>query len=412
MNKLLEESNYYEILEKTAKSKKMARDLQYKEYIDFILNYCKNKNIILYINEKEYTIYLYTNNIFYIGKNICDGLFKKFADPYFKLTIVHKKMLTSIHWKYFLLCKIYDVGIIINNKKTLKISEIINYNEKDNIKYFADNELLIKSLDILTDLEHYNDWEDELFFANDIIKKLYNRKLYDLPTIEIIGGSTTEKQMITSDFLKSKIVEEFLPRNDDFILTGVWVYNLLSKKEKKNRLYTLEEIDVISVINKSDDALKVIENFLKTYVEYTSIVNRIIRIPFDEFTEKFTIYVVLDKRKVPIINIYNTASFKLIPYITSFDEIKITSLLYLMKILCINVYWQNIYLKIGIIDDNKFKIKKNIYENIIIYLLGNKYMKENIFTNTYYGIFIEKTILLKDLHLNEMFHPYHPYLSK
>jgi len=417
MNNLLIDSNFFNVLEKAAYFKKLAHEQKFKLYMEFIINFCKNNvNVILFMNELDQEINIYTNNSFYVGKDICDKLYEQYQDPYFKLSIVNHNMLSTINWKYYLLCKIYDLGIILNQKKTLKIIDLIQTINKDNIRYFNDVELIIYSLEILTDLEKFSYWEHEFITINKLMIDKFGKNFDIVKGGENKSNKHDDKLNIKHkednivDVIKSKLITDFLPKNEDFILSGVWVYNLLNMEHKKNKLYTLEEIDLIMKYKKENDIPVSLQKFIEKYNVTVDIMNRIIRIPFDEFTEKFTIFIMVDRKRIPIINIYNTGSFKLIPYI-KYNDIKICGISYLLKTIFINIYWQNIYKNANIIDENKYDIKTKIYYNIINNILDNNYLKKNIFKEDYFGTFVEKTILLKEKNLNKMFYPYYPFLS-
>ena len=349
----------------------------YKPFLDASLEYAKeNKFYIQPLpNDKllQYKYTFYTPNAFEQAKKLCLHLYN--IDPNYLSR--YAKLITKIKYMQF--------SIIINERELVTIYNI--HNDVKNIftkGEYIDNYVI--NINILTKLyspQYFDEWDV-------LCEELYDNVIEKTEIINIENKSITLAANKDS-LLFTNLINKFIKKSNN-ILIGTYA---IHKKTPKR-------LQIISQKSFSEN-IEIINKIL-------SITSTITQLKFvtDDRIKKLTIYY----NKVPILDIFNSAQYELIPYIED-NDIKYGSIFVIMKFLLIDYYSLKILLSRDIINENYYNsIVHTIsidYNSLAQYL--KKYKKTLIrHEYKYIGVYVDLDLIIKrsNVENDDMFLPYYP----
>jgi len=211
---------------------------------------------------------------------------------------------------------------------------------------------------------------------------------------EKIGGKIKHRNRTNCNIpinittLRSLIFEKFVTR--DYIVVGSWATIELTDQPQLSKLQIISK-------NKIEDDIAALSQFLKLYTEYGITWNEHnMHIPQDFRVHRITVHVQYPTcdggiKEKPLLDIFNSAQFELIPYINMSNN-SIGNYWVLLRFLMIDLLVIRLIWRLGRIDEKV----KNRHLNDIFTVMGNIRNNE-ILTNTvfgadYYGVHIDQIV--------------------
>ena len=270
----------------------------------------------------------------------------------------------------------------------------------------------------------------------DIESKLYNKMIKGIGK-KIIGSADNELSIYSQ-----KILDKIMKMIKDYnvIIIGDYAvdFALQKKSEKQNRLQllygnvdnkTTEITELTDLLN--EDFIKKLNNNIQKITDEmlkkenkqglkTKYVKYDLNIPVDPFLRKYTIYLQLGEKSIPIMDIFNSLSYELVPFIKH-DNFKYAGLFVLMRFKLIDIYSSRLIIKLSS-KQNEIRFIEN---KILEFISQLKLIKEKINNllssdpfllfqlNNYAGVYYPQNILNKFLMGDTKFKftKYYPYLK-
>lgn len=373
--------NYFDTEKKIAEEGYIKNDrLQYKPIFDMVYKISEdNENIILEkrnLKDPQTDMAVYTTNAIKLATYISNRIHDNFG-KYVSMSATLPNQEYSIMYNMRRLLTIYQ----IEKYKKLKISVLFSTEKINKIQYFPPNVELIDIYHKLY-LPQYNESWKELKRKKQTYKK-------------IVGGVCVpckKKRQIDINNIKSLFVR-FL-HNTTYVLIGEWAYNLYNKK-------SISSDANISIISENDVSVDYanISSFMKSLTMYGIYYKkRKLYIPKDRRLIKHTFYIKfndgINASDKPFLDIYNSASYELIPYTqhTINDiNVKIANTYVLLRFLYIDLWLINLVDNLVKTDKTKMKINKSHIKKLIT-LIQKQKQDDNIY---YTGIFVDNKIAQK-----------------
>ncbi len=278
---------YWEILEKKSQPIiKKDRD-KFTIYINIINQFINKYNLLHSIIDDK--IYIFSNNSEENGKKLIQFFKDHIVDSYI---IQLREMFGNIF------------SFSINFRVMLEFHQyydFLNKNYKNLTPYknnqFINDVILIKKYHELYNIENYNNWENILQDINKITPEyelLLNKNIKE-------GGNAPIFEKFT-DNIDINILLNFLHKKDVIFLNNIT--NIFPSR-----------IEIISLIE-FDSFKTELDNFFKELNYTFKFISNKVYIPFDIRLKKATFYLIKDGEKegTPVIDIYNSGTFELIPY--------------------------------------------------------------------------------------------------
>ena len=416
--------NYINILKSDSLKQKYLLIDKYKDIYQLILNYClKNEDIIL----SDLDILIDKD----ISKNLCYNLYSPYpfkhatllSNEISKITklvemrtlISHKEfsininLIQMINFYALPYIKIANKNIKFINTIILPIDKSIN-KELINLQFLSPEIELINVYNKLYNPVYVDEWEKLL----KLEKKLYiiYKHIFIIKNINL--KHYVDKSLIN---LKQYIVNNwcFL----DKIIIGYWGYILYVKDDNSHNFEDInifnlknERLQIISQNSIENDILT-LETLVKKKSSFQiSYKQQNINIPKDFRIKKYIISIVKNGNSIIIMEIYNSSSFELIPYIdiTYLNfKYRVGNPFVLLRFFLID-YWLLRYI------NALSKISTIIYENKLNNIMKCiKFIRSKIdlgFGIKYTGQYIDEIIADKLRKLSTKRHiPYLPYVK-
>jgi hypothetical protein len=370
---------------------------------------------------------LYTDDTFNHAKKLTDQLYTAHS-PHINNKFVSLR--TDIRHREF--------TIVINTRQLVKIYNLDKYRNirlidlmgpvtkkgyfDQDLKCISEEIQLIEIYHTLYSPSKISLWEDYLIAENDLynsIKHIVSKKA----TTTLTEGGNDDSKASSKAKWKSHIdgiiIDKIIRNTSNVIIGDYALANINSFKSdcenlsSRLQIITSDEIEVIS--SKIEKALKASkQQSTISFIKYS------LNLPTDFQIIKWTIYLTTDKNQTPIMDVFNSSSFELIPYINGSGPttgIKYGNLFVLLRFKFIDLWVLRLILNIG--SDNEKFIKSKIGEILNQIRLIRDYVdiksKEDLFQlSDYAGVYINETVAKKKLitERGERFPPYYPAKQK
>lgn len=452
---LLDTNFLSRVQNKALKTIKKDRN-KYESIYEAIENYCSSEDlteklIISYIPELlnideplgQTTYHIYCENPYRHAIALANEIHQ--ADKeYGKYT----KMQTKVtHQEFVIHCDFRTIVYIygLEKYKNVHLDNLIVPIEKKSsrgykLNYMSPEIEIINLYRKLYSPAHFDEWEDLLVYEDKLYEQIDKRI-----TSGILGGNDCKlRRQNELEALKLSFVMDFLPNEDNYVLIGSWALTLaetgikggeFTERLKKNNL--LDKVQIISQYSIENDIYK-LKNFLKTCTKFDIIYReQELRIPIDFRIKRYTVYIQFPTREgiseKPIIDIFNSASFELIPYTMSqrFIErktirypknVKLGNMYVLMRFLMIDLWTIRFIYRLGILNKKILDIKIKSLHDMFKKIKGknqdnklNKIMMNKRFGEKYIGIFKDEDKFKKLRNLEklkeERHFPYYPEMQ-
>jgi len=416
--------DYVNTIKSSSDSEKRKLVQVHKDIHKIIVNYCLKNDIIVSDPEtlvnrdrsKKLSFDLYSPYPFKHAILLSNELINitKFVEM--RTCISRKEFI--IYVNLIQLIKMYDLPYIKKEGKDVKFINTLSCSVGDVKLQFLSPEIelmdIYHKLYIPTQVEEWGallQLEEELFscYQTYMTPKKTKRSSY------------TNKSLIK---LKQNILNNWcsISHTSDIIVIGYWAYMLY---DSKNEQFKNERLQVISA-NTIDNDILTLETLVTNYshaayegkpsyqISYTQ---QNVNIPKDFRIQKHAISIIKDGKNITIMEIYNSSSFELIPFVDSTilgkkttDGVKVGNPFVLLRYYLID-YWLLHYITalgkmpLNVCDDKLGNIMKCI-----------EYMRTKInmgFGKNYIGQFIDEQIADKLRRLDTERHaPYLPFVKK
>jgi hypothetical protein len=215
-----------------------------------------------------------------------------------------------------------------------------------------------------------------------------------------------EKKKEMLEFLKISIVKDWLPKKKNTILIGSWAYDWMSLG--KDLCANIEKIQLISEMNQNE-LLQELQKYINTIHKATiSFREQDLHIPKDFRTCRYTYYMQIKTERgiteKPFLDLFNCASFEIIPY-SIVDDISIGSKWVNLRFLFIDLWIIRLIKKLNLMTEDIIN-KKLAY----IWKLIDNYRNTILTDSTdYMGTYRDYIIDKKISNISgKMFMPYFP----
>lgn len=419
-----------------AEAEQFILDNDRKLYLPFFIRaekFCEENNVVIGgrigidllvgrpVTKDSFVWDLYCDDTFNTSKNLTKAI-SEVKSPHIPARTV--SLQTNIKHKEFTIYvnartvfKIYS----LDKHRGIKLVELMgpairtSYFIKTPIKCIPEEMQLVEIYRSLYTPARMSMWERELA-AENIIYELIKDSVGEKATKEITGGATEFK------FNKSSIERELLRKmiaKSDHVLIGDFALNLLKMEKSPGRLQILSSENVDKIVHAMENIItKIIKNrpagIKLTMMRYA------LNIPSDFQIIKHTVYFNTGKEQIPIIDIFNSPQFEMIPWWIISDNVKIGNPWVLLRFQFIDIWVLKLILNLG--TDNpdfiKGKIRSIINRANNIRKLALECLKddpEKIFQlSNYVGSYINEMVAKKKIikELGERFPNYYPALSQ
>lgn len=309
---------------------------EYGKYNDIIESYIRDNNLISTF-DKSY--HIYCDNALKHSNNLSNSISIETNYVEMKTNIPYKQFTIIVNT--YLLCIIYSFGkfrnkpiIDILSRSTIPFELLLINKYQD--AYYIEN-------------QPYDDIND----LNELVQELYD-------------GGYNDKQILYSNNI-----------TDNNVIIGYNALKLLGIKVKHNN-----RLQIIT-----DNIDETLEKIKETYS--SANIKELDTMTHDVRLKKYTAYI----ENKPIIDIYNSGSYELIPY-KKIDNIMVAHPYVICRFLMID-YWITILLET---PDDRIKDVIKTLMNI-----------NNVQYTQYYGVHEDKNIALKKLYKDTDFFSYFPY---
>ncbi len=200
---------------------------------------------------------------------------------------------------------------------------------------------------------------------------------------------------------------------DGIVIIGYWAIDLLSNIDTKLRHQLHKE--KLQIISSNTIMLDILS--LQTFVqnEFTETTYTLtystsdIDIPLDFRIKKYTIWIQLDNKKIGIMEIFNSAQFELIPYLTK-NNVKIGNPFVLCRFLFIDYWIIEFVMSINKLPENIGCFKLNIIMTLIERIRTHAHLG---FGKKYTGFYIDEVIADKLRRIESTHHvTYIPFIKQ
>lgn len=341
---------------------------RYKIIWEVLLQYCKEKELIIsdklafFKSKKIRDSYsVYAINPFRHALEITNRLYKKLPEKLIRLNTV----------------KIYEEFTIEIDTRVLitifTIQKYKEYNNKQLTNAFLINEVYYMPPEIEI-IEVYNDLYNPAKFAEWKDLTEIEGKLYEL-VIErndagILGSGISCKKIrkeFTENF-KIELIKKWCVENTHIVVIGNWALEILNKTLKDlcgtgEKLQIISDIEPVTLLNELNDFLNENNDDEENPSPSIKYREQDLHIPKDFRTRRYTYYVVLNTTKgvieKPILDLFNSAEFELIPY-QKISGINLGSKYVILRFLFIDLWIIRLIEIFGVISKDilKEKIKK------------------------------------------------------
>jgi hypothetical protein len=241
----------------------------------------------------------------------------------------------------------------------------------------------------------------------------YSQKIID-GILNMLSTNKLNDQIIIGDYAIDKIVSKIGGGKRLQILMGD-----SSQRDIDNMKDLLDE-SFIKTINNNIQKF-IIDKIAKNVKLTTKYIKYDMNIPVDPFLRKYTIYLQLDDKSMPIMDIFNSLSYELVPF-KMIDGLKYGGLFVLMRFKLIDIYSSRLIIKLSSKKQEVSFIENKIYEfisqlKLIKEKINKQIVSDNLFDlfqlNDYSGIYYPQNILNKILMGDTKFKftKYYPYLK-
>lgn len=290
----------------------------------------------------------------------------------------------------------------IDKYKNIIITKLFQAKQINNLFYFPAEIELIDVYNKLYLPNYRDEWEDLLNLEKTLYKKIILNK---------VGGKCTDcktDRKLDINNIKMLLMKFFDKEN--YIMVGKWAHNIITEKKDIENDYNIQILSENSI----EDDYNNIMGFLSVYTNYGIYYKKKkIYIPKDTRIFKYTLFIkypILGKKGKCVdkqfLDIYNCASYELIPYIKkTFNKftINVGNLFVQLRFLFIDMWLINLLKYLDIVESSQFKYK---YSDIINTILELKNIMPIDFKNSYLGINydkkIEQKIVISEKNINKI----------
>lgn len=378
--------NYDEVEEKSIKYLN-TRDTWLTDILLSVINLVKDTSAQFYninwIKDPSFTKFdiplkIFDENPLKLGNMIANHIYSK---------IETVKLSTVIPYEEFI--------IFINTRRIIELYKFDKFSNVFSPIMIKLNKIPVKILSMeitLCNLFHELYYPDPSIWEESKINDALDIFLPDTK-IKIDGG-------VSSKILKKKLYESLSILDYQIILVGYWaLYAMEMCDEPKS--------DKIQFISDLDP--KVIRDVIKKVYKYdVTFRKEKLHLIHDYWTTRTIFYIHIDDKRIPIVDVFNSTTWEMVPYIR-IKGIEIGTSFVLCRFLLIDI-WTITMLK------NREKITQTRYDSLckryIIYL--KKLIKNPNNSDEYYGKFNDVSVLKKLLisSNNKVFYPYYPHWHK
>lgn len=385
-----------------------------KKYIDAAVDIiklvqsenCRFENVHWLIDQKItradiYPLTLFCENPLRIGNVITNYLFQEY-----KFTQV--RMSTWIEYKEFM---IDNAGRrLVHLHKYPSIKKIQSEKLFIPIEKKLEGDLVVNLLSVEIGLqkilhEMYSPepalWDVEIL--KTAIENLLPDAKYDIPDV-LLGGKPKFKTNKTNKY-KEFIYNSIKLASHDMIFIGNWALYALGSIEQmplRSKIQLISDAEPESIV-------ELLKNAIRHPVDITHN-KESLGLANDHWTTR-TIFYVYDEendKKVPIVDVFNSTTWELIPYVlTGKDNVPVGNPFVIARFLLIDMWVVSMLNNLNKITEEYYMIfKRNTLKNIELVLNFSKYM----FGDQYKGVYINPTVLKKQLTnaSNKIIYPYVP----
>lgn len=386
---------------------------QYEKVHKIIFQYCIANNIIISdpeilvdnnVSRRRIGYYLYATNPFKHAINLSNELVKisKFVEM--KTQITHKEFVICVNLLTFV--NFYEIPYVKERKEKssfIKTSTCIIYNMK--LQFMPPDVELINIYRKLYTASCVSEWKSTLKLEKNIFD-LHKKRIdyFEMKPYRIF-----EPIKITD--IKKEIFKTWCT---DKIIIGYWAYYLYvinSKDIPEYKFNYMERLQLISQNSIENDFLSLTTLIKNQFACQISYKKQNINIPKDFRIEKYCITVIDNDKIYTILELYNSSTFEIIPYI-QLDNYMVGNPFVLLRFFLID-YWIIKY--ITAIGKLPSKICYLLLDKIMkhINVLRSDSMVQYLFGKKYTGLYVDEIIADKLRRLDTVRHMiYLPHVKK
>lgn len=399
---------------------------QYQEIYDEIKRFCGEHRIFIsdpfelleikdvyldVMHKKDFRYNIYTDDPYSHASGLAKSIYETIKNnTKYAKDVVLLKMKTIQERKEFTIE--FDTRIIASIFKLQKQKEkpLFDYLPPTEIKgqYYLPAEV-----EIIDIYKHLYQLESE----GDLIVNLsYEQKLYEQIAHRkekgYLGGGCADKKRELIEFIKLAIVTKWIKGRTDLCLIGVWAYEWL--RDPKKICVNKEKIQIVTD-RPHNEILVEIEKFVSPMSKFRITAReQQLHIPKDFRTMRYTFYMNIETERgiveKPFLDLFNCASFEVIPYSVHHD-VQIASKYVILRFLYIDLWILKLIFNMGKISRDVLQMKIEYCWRMINEFRGE--FGDVLKTTDYFGVYRNYMIDKKNQNLKgKKYFPFIPAFAK
>ena len=360
---------------------------RYKPIWEIVLEYCKANSIIISdrltlfkVKKTREQYNLYCANPFKHAVHIANQIHQVLGEKLLFVKTVKEHEELSIEIDTRTLINVFA----IERYRKIDAIKLINPVNINGLLYMPPEIEIIEVLNSLYDVAKFGDWKTLL--ENDF-PQLYDKVMVRKAEGVLGAAECKRARKEYVDLLKLDILQKWLPSREDVILVGTWAYHIVAHglHGRDGLCGDVEKVQIISHVEPAE-LLEDLRAFLNIPHKITVRENEL-HIPKDFRTKRSTFYLSIDGKDKPVIDLFNSSSFELIPFYSK-NKLLIADNYVIMRFLFIDLWIVRFIEKLGAIPKDLANKKINHILKLVEFF---KDLPEEKFVS-YIGIYHDYTI--------------------
>ncbi len=419
---MYENSDIINLLIDEANEKALEDRMLYVNFFKLIEDFANKNNLILgginginllidnvNINKDSFYYEFYSNDALKLSKLLVDAIYNSDSKNLGKYT----QMITKVPY--------FQFSIFVNTRELVTIFNLPVHHgiETENIitpiikkSLFSDTKLkifnaelqLINIYSTLCNPAKADKWNDYLDYEKKLQTIFKNEFIEKVNTLDAVLESQMMESKVSNNIIVALI--DKLIKDSSRILIGNTATCILRKIPIDNE----KRIQIISSYDFYQE-IKEVEKVAKQFGFRIQFGINDLKNPLESRLKRLTIYIEnKDVKREPLIDIFNTSTYDLVPYIT-IDDIKVGCIFILMKYRLLDIWTMQLIMRIGTSDKKyvKFILTKMFDDYIKLSILYDNYIKSSSFENingeSYVGAYEDITLSYKRKAQMDNFYP-------